>query len=85
MELKAYQYTIRSIPASVDRALRRKARERGKSLNAVVLSALADAAGVGMSPVTYDDLDHLIGSWVEDPTVDRALRQQRRVDPGDWK
>jgi predicted HicB family RNase H-like nuclease len=35
------QYTIRKVPHSLDEALRRVARERGKSLNEVVIEALA--------------------------------------------
>jgi hypothetical protein len=78
------QYTIRGVPASVDRALRRRARERGKSLNAVLVEAVTRAAGVDTEPATYDDLDHLIGSWISDPDTERALAEQRRIEPGDW-
>jgi hypothetical protein len=84
MGAKAVQYTIRSISPGLDRALRKKARERGLSLNAMVLQALEAEAGVTARPRLYDDLDDLIGSWVPDKAVDRALAEQRQVDPGDW-
>jgi hypothetical protein len=35
------QYTIRNVPDTLDEALRRVARERGKSLNEVAIEALA--------------------------------------------
>jgi plasmid stability protein len=85
MPVKAKQYTVRNVPSSVDRALRRKAAERGASLNDVLLAALEREAGVGQQAITHHDLDALIGSWVEDPAVDAALLEARRVDPRDWE
>ena len=40
------EYTIHGIPATLDAALRRRARERGASLNQTVIDALAAALGV---------------------------------------
>ncbi len=81
---KAAQYTIRNVPMSVDRALRRKAAEHKVSLNAVVLRALEAEAGVGPTPREHHDLDSFFGTWIADRKVDRALAEQRRVDPADW-
>jgi hypothetical protein len=78
------QYTIRGVPRSVDRALRRLAKERGQSLNALLVDIVGRAAGVEAEPTTFDDLDHLIGSWVSDPATEAALADQRRLEPGDW-
>lgn len=83
--MKAKQYTVRNVPPSVDRALRRKAAEHGASLNDIVLAALAREAGLAQEAVAYDDLDALIGSWVEDSAVDEALREQRKVHARDWE
>ena len=86
MKTKArVQYTIRDVPRSVDRALRKRAVDQGRSLNAIVLEVLASAAAVAKEPRVHDDLDHLIGSWVHDPETDRALDEQRKVDPRDWQ
>ena len=79
------QYTIRRVPRSVDRALRRLAREGGKSLNAVLVEIVTRAAGVDAEPTIHNDLDPLIGSWVHDPDTEAALVQQRRINPGDWE
>jgi hypothetical protein len=81
---KAAQYTIRNVPASVDRALRRKAADNDISLNAVLLRALEAEAGVATAAHERHDLDGFFGSWVRDPAVDRALVEVRRVDPKDW-
>ena len=79
------QYTLRNVSPEVDRALREKARELGRSLNTVALDALAVGAGVRGQLRRYHDLDEFFGSWVEDPAVDRALEEQRRVDDELWR
>jgi hypothetical protein len=83
--MKAKQYTIRNVPHSVDRALRRKAAARKISLNALVLQTLEIEAGVSAEARERHDLDGFFGSWVPDPKVERALAEQRRVDPRDWE
>jgi hypothetical protein len=85
MTTKRHQYTIRNVPPRVDRALRTKAAERGLSLNALLLAALQAEAGVDGPPRAYHDLDDLFGSWVPDRAVERALAEQRQVEPGDWR
>lgn len=78
------QYTIRRVPASVDAALRAKARRQRRSLNAVALDALRTGAGVA-EKVGYHDLDSFFGSWVNDAATDKALKDQRKIDPDLWK
>jgi hypothetical protein len=80
MKSKAHQYTIRNVPGRVDKALRRRAAERGVSLNTLVVQALESEAGLSAAPKVND----LFGSWVADKAVDRALAEQRRIDPKDW-
>lgn len=84
MAAKAKQYTIRQVPPSVDKALRRKAAQQKTSLNAVVLHALEVEAGVSGEPRTHHDLDAFFGSWIRDEAVEEALAEQRRIEPGDW-
>ena len=84
MNAKALQYTVRNVSPRVDRALRKKAAERGVSLNTVLVQALESEAGERGQPRPHDDLDDLFGTWVHDPAVDRALAAQRKVDPKDW-
>ena len=78
------QYTIRDVPASVDAALRRKARAEGMSLNAVALEVLEKGLGLEAEPV-FEDLDHLAGSWQEDPAFDRAVAEFEKIDEEMWK
>ena len=74
------QYTIRDVPAAIDRALRQRAKQEGKSLNTVVLETLHQALGQAATPKEYTDLDGLIGSWQEDPEFERALQAFEQVD-----
>jgi hypothetical protein len=80
------QYTVRSVPAHVDKALRRKAQEGRKSLNEVLRDALIrEAEGTGLPERMYTDLDALAGSWVDVPGFDDAIRAQDRVDEALWR
>ena len=79
------QYTIRSVPAAVDRALRRRAKQEAKSLNTVVVEAIARGLAIDARQTEHTDLDSLIGSWQEDPAFDRAVADFEKVDEQAWK
>ena len=77
------QLTIRGVPDELARRLRGLARQRGESLNSTVLALLREAMGLDARRTrlaryatwTPDDLDEF----------ERALHEQRRVDPDLWK
>ena len=79
------QYTIRGIPAVVDDALRARARAAGKSLNEVVVDALAAGAGVTVAPVKRRDLGDVAGTWKTDEAVESALAAQDEPDEDLWR
>lgn len=85
MKANAHQYTIRNVSPRVDRAIKKKAAARGLSLNAYLVALLESDAGVTPSTRRFDDLDWIIGTWVDDPAVDAALAEQRTVDPREWE
>lgn len=78
------QYTIRGIPRDVDRELRRKSRERGISLNQLLLEELGKATGISTQRV-YRSVKSVAGKWRDDPAFDRALEDQRQVDQDLWR
>lgn len=79
------QYTLRNVPEIVDAALRRRAREQGKSLNEVALETLARGAGVTGSRSRQRDLKDVAGTWQKDRAFDEALAAQDTVDKALWK
>ena len=79
------QYTIRNVPDALDDALRRVAREKGKSLNEVAIQALARGAGVAGELRRHRDLGDIAGTWRKDPAFDSALAQQGTIDEELWR
>lgn len=64
--MNSIQYTVRSIPAPVDKALRSEAKRSGKSLNEVTIEALQKATGTSATVQRFNDLDHLFGKGIHD-------------------
>ncbi len=79
------QYTLRNIPKRLDEALRRRAREQNKSLNEVTIAALMRALGLAGEPVKHRELGDIVRTWQEDPELDRALAEQRKIDADLWR
>ena len=79
------QYTIRNVPDTLDEALRRAAREQGKSLNEVAIEALARGAGVIGERGRQRDLGDIAGTWRKDPAFDDALAAQDTIDEEMWR
>jgi plasmid stability protein len=77
-------YTIRNVPEALDEALRRVAREQGKSLNEVAIEALARGAGVSGERGRQRDLNDVAGTWREDPAFDSAMAAQDTIDEEMW-
>jgi len=85
MPKNAKQYTIRNIPDSVDRALKRRAKSAGKSFNQVALEALSAGAGESLKPVR--DFSEVVGSLTEKEAIhiEEEIRLQRQIDEKLWK
>ena len=79
------QYTIRNIPEELDKLLRKKAKEEDKSLNRIVIESLEKVLEVKETPVFYNDLDDLAGTWVSDPEFDKVIEAMDTIDPELWK
>jgi plasmid stability protein len=78
------QYTVRGIPVTVDKALRQRARAKGKSLNEVAIEVLAE--GIGLEArLDRRDLSDIVGTWKKDAAIEAALAAQDEVDEGLWK
>ena len=79
------QYTIRNVPDPLDAALRRSAREQGKSLNEVAIEALARGAGLSEHRCRQRDLSDVARTWRKDPAFESALAAQDTIDEEMWR
>ncbi len=79
------QYTIRNTSDTLDKALPRRAREQGKSLNEVAIEALAGGAGINGGRRRRRDLHDIAGTWRGDRAFDRALAAQDAIDAELWR
>lgn len=79
------QYTIRNIPVEVDRVLKQRAKQLGKSFNQVVVDALS--AGTAQRVQPPRDLSFIQGSLTpaEAKELEQNIRSQKAIDPKLWK
>jgi plasmid stability protein len=84
MQRRHAQYTLRGVPDHVDRAIRERAASDGQSLNTVALEAMERGLGLSKQVTRFHDLDHLAGSWVDDPEFDRVIAEMDVIDDELW-
>jgi hypothetical protein len=82
--------TLRNLPPELEKLIEEEAAESGLSLNRTVIRLLEKSAGPRTGKQkkrVYRDLDHLAGSWSDEQKAefDRALAEQRRIDPELWE
>lgn len=78
MATKVPQYTIRNLPEPVDRYLRRRAKQNGKSLNQTIIDELSEKAGItkdGKKQSLTESLSWFIGSGMDQDVLD-ALEEE---------
>jgi hypothetical protein len=82
--------TVRNMSRALAKEIDRRARAERTSLSRTVVELLEEATGIKHrkpARVLHDDLDDLAGSWSgeEADAFDRALAEQRTIDPELWK
>jgi plasmid stability protein len=81
--------TLRNLPADVEREIRKRAREKGISANKAVIGLLEEHLDIEQKGKIkrYHDLDHLHGAWTKKQSeeFDKALEDQRQIDPELWR
>ena len=81
--------TLRNLPPNLDRRIRQRARQKRVSMNKAVIALLEEHLGLEQkeSAAEYHDLDALCGRWTKEEAgaFDRALAEQRTIDPDLWR
>lgn len=81
--------TLRGIDDRIAEALKEKATSEGISVNALTLKLLRETLGIEKKKrvVTYNDLDHLAGTWSEQDAVEfeQVTAVFEKADEDMWK
>jgi hypothetical protein len=80
--------TLRNVPPEIARVVRKRATEKGQSLNKAVLELVAEGAGLRSKVKKKNtDFDEFFGRWSkkEADAFDKHLREIRKIDPEVWE
>ena len=79
------QYTIRNIPEPVDRVIKKRSKQYGRSFNQTVIDLLS-LQTFGTTELQEDDnFDFLFNKNTLDNSFDEAIKDISKVDKNIWK
>ena len=79
------QYTIRNIPSPVDKVIRKRSKQTGKSFNQTVVELLS-LQTFGTTEISEDsNFDWLFNKNTLDNNFDKAIKDISQVDENLWK
>jgi plasmid stability protein len=76
--------TLTQVPKDLDDALRLRAQSQGKSVDEVAVEVIRAGLAINDS-LKRRDLSEFAGSWVNDPEVEAALKDQDRIEAEMWR
>ncbi len=79
------QYTIRNIPLPVDKVIRKRAAQSGRSFNQTVVDMLTLQTFGTTMPKADDNFDWLFAQNTLDQSFDEAIKNLSRVDETLWQ
>jgi hypothetical protein len=79
------QYTIRNIPLSVDKVIRKRSNQSGKSFNQTVVELLSLQTFGTPEPPADSGFDWLFNQSTLDASFDQAIENLSRVDEQLWQ
>ena len=84
--MNSRQYTIRSIPPSIDRELRNMSKKSGRSLNATAIEVMRVGLGIPYPSEPNHDLDDLFGALDKKGAkqLNNASKKLRTIDRKKW-
>ena len=79
------QYTIRNIPPAVDKVIKKRSKQSGKSFNQTVVDLLSlQTFGTTKVP-TDNNFDWLFGANTLDESFDEAIKDLSQIDEKLWQ
>lgn len=79
------QYTIRNIPPAVDRVIRKRSQQTGKSFNQTVVDILSLQTFGTTTPKAEADFDWLYNQKTLDETFDETIKDLAQIDKKLWQ
>ncbi len=79
------QYTIRNIPDPVDKVIRKRAAQSGKSFNQTVVEMLTQQTFGTDTPRQSDNFEWLYGKNTLDDSFDQAIDELSKPDTKLWQ
>jgi len=78
------QYTIRNIPSAVDKVIRKRSQQSGKSFNQTVVDLLSLQTFGTTKPKEDDNFDWLFGANTLDASFNDAIQELSQIDYKLW-
>jgi len=84
--MSASSFNLRGIPSEVMAQLKREAKRLHTSVNVLLLKIVERGLGFTCEKPTYDDLDHLAGSWTsaDKKTFEENSQYFEKIDKDLW-
>lgn len=81
------QITLRDLPESLEREIRREARRQGMSLNKTIIAVLSKSLGMESVEGKKRDLSSLAGTWDEAAGAEfsTAVSIFQKIDKENWQ
>ncbi len=79
------QYTIRNIPPAVDKVIKKRSKQSGKSFNQTVVDLLSLQTFGTTEVPTDNNFDWLFGANTLDDSFDEAIKDLSQIDEKLWQ
>jgi len=83
--MSTIQYTIRNVPPAVDKVIRKRAAQSGKSFNHTVVELLTLQTFGSPTPLPDDNFDWLFNADTLDTAFDQAQEDIASIDEKLWQ
>lgn len=83
--MPSIQYTIRNIPPSVDKVIKKRSKQSGKSFNQTVVDLLSLQTFGSLEVPSDHNFDWLFNKKTLDQSFDQAIENLSQIDEKLWR